>query len=220
ETDLQAIKESLEAFADFEEIKETVATLVEKEKETENLSSEILALVDYEDKVKELTESLSVLRRITQVVIPDSSPFEKAVNDVQWLREKEEKHRELAGIVEKLKGISKLRVPKITKMDSLVKEVDQLCIWDDTATKLIRGIKQQKEILDNFDMSEITATVEKAYSAFKEFHEAGFLEETFSDLAVETKATRDELREVTEKLKQKRKEKEEIKVCPLCERPL
>jgi DNA repair ATPase RecN len=179
EADLQAIKESLKAFADFEEIKETVAILVEKEKETENLSSEILVLVDYEKKIKELTESLSVLRRITQVVIPDSSPFERAINDVQWLREKEKKHRELAGIVEKLKGVSQLRVPKITKIDSLVKEVDQLCEWDDTATKLIKGIKQQKEILDNFDMNGVTATVEEAERTFKEFHEAEFLEEAF-----------------------------------------
>lgn len=220
EADLQTVQENLKTFVDFEKIKETVATLVEKEKETENLRSEILIIEEYEEDIKRLTKSLSFLRAITLIEIPDSSVCGEIIDDLRWLREKEEKFKELTGTVEKLKGISKLKIPKTKEIETLVGEVKELRSLDDTVTIIIKEMKAQKEFLDHFDISEINAIADKTESVLKEFNEIKVLEESFSETASKTKFIRDELRAVTDSLEKKEKEKAEIKVCPLCERPL
>ena len=216
ESDLKDLQEKLKIFVDFEEIKKTVASLVLKEKETVNLGSEISTLIEYEEKIKELTESLSVLRTITEIKIPNESVCEEAIRDIQWLREKEERHKKLTDNAEKLKSVSKLKIPETKKIEALVKEVEQVCKWDDAASKLIGEIKQQKVFLDNFDMNEITASYFATEQAFQEFNGIKTLEKSFSVIAAATKTTRDELRAITEKLKQKKQEMAEIKICPLC----
>lgn len=216
EKDLKDLQGKLEVFVDFEEIKKAVAGLVLKEKETVNLSSEISTLLEYEEKIKELIKSLSVLRDVTKVKISNSSVCEEIINDLQWLREKEKRHKELTYNVEKLKNVSKLKIPETKKIESLVKEVEQVCKWDNAAIKLMKEIKQQKEFLDNFGISDISM----AEQVIQEFNEIRTLEKSLSEMIIITKTTRDDLKIVTEKLEQKKKEQAEIKVCPLCERPL
>lgn len=220
ETDLKVLQTKLEAFVDFDEIKKTVIDLVKKEEETENLRSEIIALKGYEKNVNNLAESLSVLRNITTITVPKSKGFEKALNEVQQLGVMEKSYLKLSGIVLKLKNVPKLNIPKVTKINTLAKEVSLLCQWDDTAKELIGNIKQQKEVLDNFNMKKINTTAKKVEKAFKELKDTRVLEESFTEVAAAAKGTREDLKAVTEALKQKKSEMGEMKVCPLCERPL
>jgi len=220
ETDLLTVQENLKAFADFEKIKETVAALGKKEEETESLRSEILTIEKYEEGIKRLAKSLSLLRKITKVVIPDSGPFEEAIKEAQQLKEIEKRYNELTGMIAGLKGVSALKIPKMKKISSLVEEVDKLHGWNDRASKLIKEIKQQKEFLDNFDIKKITGTAKQTEQVIKEFNDIKALEESFSETATATKETRDSLRDIIKTLEQRKKETAEMKVCPLCERPL
>jgi len=220
ETDLKTVEEKLEVFKDFEEIKENVADLVKKEEESENLRSEIFALRSYEEKVKEFTENLRVLKNITAIVIPDTKWFDKALNEVQLLEDMEERHKKLTASVGKLKGVSKLKIPKTKDTEALVKEVEILSGWDNEVKKLTYEIKAQKTFLDKFDINEITAGAEKVEKFIQEYSDTKSLEDSFSETVSKTKITRDELKEVTANLKSKKKEMSEIKVCPLCEKAL
>ncbi len=220
EIDLKTLEEKLEVFKGFEKIKEEVAALAEKEEQTENLGSEISTLKEFEKQAERLTKSLKILGNITHVVIPHTKWFDNALKDIRQLREKEKRYQELTSNVQKLNGISKLEIPKTEEMETLVKEVSQFCEWDNTATELIGRIKQQKEVLENFNLKKVTVVVKKIEKMSKEYHHIVLLEKSFSENVSTTKTTRDELKNITEKLEQKEKEKAEIKVCPLCERPL
>lgn len=220
ESDLVLLQEKLEDFKDFEDIKQTVNLLVKKEEELQNLNSEISDLISYEERVKVLVESLTLLRDIKKIEIPDKTWCEKALFEIQWLQEKEQKLDELNDIVKKLEGAPTTKIPEIGKIGSLVEEVTQLRRWDEKATRIVDEIKQQKKFLDTFDVDEITILTENTDLAMKEFDAIRILEEEFSEAVITTKTTRDELKTLSEELKQKKKKMAEIKICPLCEQPL
>lgn len=218
EGDLAKVQGKLEKFKDFDKIKETVAEIVLKEKECENLGSEIQVIEAYYTELKELVETLAVLRDVPKIVIPDISACTVLNEDLQWLREKEQKYNELTDSVEKLKGVPKLKIPKTKKLESLVKEVDQLCEWDDTSTGLIAEIKQQKELLDKFDIKNLTKKTSSIEKILQEYNEIVTLEKSLTELASETRELRDETKKLVTELEEKKKE--QPKECPLCGRPL
>lgn len=220
ESDLKELEGKLETFADFESIKEAVAKIVEKEKETENLRSEIDIIDNFISQIKASTESLGKLRGITDIKIPNTASGEELKAELEWLSQKVWRYQELTDNLKKLKGVTALKIPKTKKIETLVKDVDQLCEWDDTVTGTLEEIKKQKEFLDNFDTGDITKKLSKLEKAIQEFNEISALEGSFSEMVIATKTTRDELKEATEKLERLEKEKADIKVCPLCERAL
>jgi len=308
ESDLNSVEVKLEVFSDFENIKETVANLLIKEKESENLTAEINTLKEFEDKLNTLAKSLGVLRTITTISIPEYTECEIILNDIEWLRKKEEKLSELTNNVERLKGISKIEVPEATKVDSLikeaqdikwlqeneekyshltknvlqlkgiskievpdisqiealkkeadeikwlqdkevtltnltdqvkklkgiakvdfpdisetgilVKEVELLKGWNHAVSELVMSIKAQKDFLDNFDVSKISKLATEVSSRVEELKGIKILEQSFSSTSQAVKGAEKDLKITEDNIKKLKEEMAEMKVCPLCERPL
>jgi DNA repair ATPase RecN len=221
EGDLKGLQGKLEVYTNFESIKEEVKALVEKDKACQDLQAEIALLSDYSDQLIALSASLEVLKGIKGVKVPDTSECEKLVEENSWLDEKIQELFVLGTNIKKFKIVQDINIPSAEGFDSLTQDVTQLSEWSDQLEISQRSVAEYEKVLNllNPGILELEKLIPKASDALNSFTEISDFEQNFISTVTSTKATRDELKKVTEELEIKNKELSEIKVCPLCERP-
>ena len=92
--------------------------------------------------------------------------------------------------------------------------------WDETVINTKKNIKDQKKVLDSFDIGDIEKCMKKIPPLIKDFSDISIIEEKFFKIIKSTKNTRDELQATTKELIVAQRLMNKITVCPLCERPL
>lgn len=218
EKDSTVLKEKLEKFKDFEQMKEIVNTLVKKEKAAQQLESDTKEIISYENRLHELTDLLKKLKPITKIKFPDISYYEKNFIELQKLQKLEHEYNKLIGTVTQLKTISDIAVPSTKKIEILLEEVILLSKWNNNLNTLKKEVKQKRDILNSFNYDDITKIFDKIKIMVDETVLIENLEEEFTKSVISARGTREELKIVTEKYNEKHNELNG-KICPTCERP-
>jgi ATPase involved in DNA repair len=219
--DLVNLQSQLERYKDFQTLKEEVKALVEQDKACQALQDQIALLVAYEVDLEVLTRSLEALKEIKGVKIPDITECEKLVEDNVWLEEKIQELRALGTDIKKLRGIEGVEIPSGADLDAMAEDVAQLEVWTEQLDNSQETVRSYKDTLDVIspEIKGLNKIIIQAEEYLEKFTEIFDFEESFKGVASMAKATRQELKEVTEELDLAKKEQAEIKVCPLCERP-
>jgi energy-coupling factor transporter ATP-binding protein EcfA2 len=220
EKDLSDLQAKLLKFKDFEAVKAEVTGIVEEEKFCIKLQAEINQLVRYEEEIQFLEKSLKVLESLKGLSLPDISECEKMIGDIQWLTDKEIEFITSSENYKKLKEVEKIEIPTTTETEALVGLVGQLKKWDEEIEQMTKAVENHKAIIDTLDIENLTSLQSDAEIQLLLYTDIKTMEEEFLAVATTAKATREELRVVTEEFERKQKEKDSKKVCPLCERPL
>lgn len=218
EQDLKNLQIKLEKYKDFEQIKAEVSSLVEQEKICNALQAEIDAILGYEGKIQELHKSLTLLKGIVKVQIPDSSSCENLIPDLQWIASKEEELLTVTASFSKLKGIKKVSLPSTEEVEKSALEVRQFQDWDDSVKAITKSVEKQAPIT-TVNVIELSALLQSADKLIKDYKEMQETETSFLGSATAARTSRDELKTVMTDLEAKNKEYSQIKICPLCERP-
>ncbi len=216
--DLKDLKGKLENYKDFEETKKEVEEILKKNDELETLKSEILQIQKMEEGLGMLTKTITNLKPITGVKIPDLKKIEKELSGMEWLRDKDNELQKLKDQLKKLKDAKTVKVPDISSIN--VEEIHQLQEWEKVVAESTAEIKTQQEFLDSFNLDFITKGLEDVENLMKDYSEIKDIEEPFMETATQAKSLREEFRNISDQLKEKQNELAEIKVCPTCERPL
>ena len=221
EGDLKGLQGKLEVYKDFESIKEEVRVFVEKDKACQEFQVEIDLLSVYFDELINLSASLEGLKGIKGVKVPDTFECEKLVEENSWLDEKIQELFVLGTNIKKFKVVQDIEIPSGEGFDVLAQDVTQLSEWADQLELYQQSVAEYEKALSLLipGISELEQLIPKAEDTLISFTEISDFEQNFMSTATSTKATRDELKKVTEELDVKNKELAEIKVCPLCERP-
>lgn len=259
ESDLSDVVLKLEKYKDFEALKSAVEALVSKEKRQVELNAEIKTILEYETRIKQLSDSIKALKSIETINLPDNKilkagledvlwikekeqtirdsatklkslqsiggvnipkneGIEKSLSDIIWLKDREQKIQDLIQTVNALKNIDKVSLPE-TDLEGLIQTCNQIKSWETSIEVLNRKIEKQGQIL-SIDISGLREKQEQIEIWISDFSRMVGLESEFSAQVVRTKATRDELKTVTDELNGLEKEKADIKICVTCGRPL
>ena len=220
EGDLTGLQGKLEKYKDFDRLKEDVKALVEKDKACQSLQDEIALLTDYEVELEALMRSISILKGLKGVEIPDISKCEKLVEENSWLEERSQELYILGTVIKKMRGVEKIEIPAVD-LDTMAQDVTQLSAWNDQLLGNTEAVESYRSVLVgiNPEIVELDKAIPQAEYYLKAFTEISEFEQEFLKVAGLAKGTRDELKSVSEELELAEKEKAKIKVCPLCERP-
>jgi chromosome segregation ATPase len=218
--DLASLQGNLEKYKDFENLKEEVKALVEKDKVCQSLQDEIALLTDYEVDLEALIRSISILKGFKGLSIPDTSECEKLVEENTWLEERSQELFVLGTSIKKLRNIEKIEIPEVD-LEVMAQDVTQLSSWNEQLLGMTAVVKSYGDALDgiNPEIAELNKAIPQAEVYSKAFIEISDFEQNFMKVESSAKGTRYELKVVTEDLDLIKKEQAEIKVCPLCERP-
>ncbi len=182
--------------------------------------SELPWLQETDSKYKKSIEVIEKLKSIPEISIPNETKGKEILDEFEWIQEKSEKYKVLTSIVNKLKSISKIKIPKIEDTELSLNEVLSLKKWDDSLITTSENIRKQKNVLQSLNFDQIQKAINKVSLKLKDLTNMQSIEIEFLALVKSLKTTRDDLKKTTSELEKAQKEKNEIKVCPLCERPL
>ena len=161
-----------------------------------------------------------ILETLKNTTLPDPSECEGMIDTIQWIVNKEEELRISSENYKKLKGIENVKIPAVLEIESLVSTVEELGRWCEEVNQLTKAVESHQTVIDAIDIEAIIGLQSDAEIQQLMFADIKIMEEEFLSIATTAKATRDELKTITEEHAQKQKEKDAKKVCPLCERPL
>ena len=219
--DLASLQGKLEKYKDFETLKEEVKALVEKNKDCQSLQDEIALLTGYEVELEALARSINVLKGFKGIEIPSTLECEKLVEENSWLEDRSQELSVLGTSVKKLRGIEKIEIPKVD-LENMSQEVTQLSSWNEQLLGNTKAVESYRNVIDEIkpEIEALEKAIPEAEICSKAFVEVSEFEQSFMKVVSLAKGSREELKAVTEALDLVKKEQAEIKVCPLCERPL
>lgn len=220
EEDLKKLDENLEKYKDFDKLKKEAEKIFDLHKHVQKLQAEIESLIDYDNKIKEITQNIKDVEFIKKFKVPSIKKIEQNITGLEWLIEKAEKFRDLSQSIKKLRDITKITIPKIPDLESFINDFKQIKIWHDTFNNLKSETKNREKFIEEFNLKVIIDLSEELNSQIEEYYEFQLIEQDFTDLARETKKSRDLFRNTEKELEEKKKEMSVFKICPACERPL
>jgi len=146
ESDLNKLQLKLEKFKDFEEIKETVKSLAEKETEIENLREEITLISSYEKRIEDLLKIITDLKVVTKIKIPEKSECEKIMSELPWLQKTDDHYQKSLLTIKALKNVPKIKIPEKSECEKIMSELPWLQEIDDKYNKSSSLIKKLKGV--------------------------------------------------------------------------
>jgi len=219
EEDLKKLDKNLEKYKNFDSLKKEIENIFTLHKQTRELQNEIELLINYDNKLKEITKSINKLKFIEKFKIPSIKKIEKDITRLEWIIEKTDNFNNLSQPINKFKKIINITLPKILETESLINDFEQIKTWDDTLNWLKMKLKDQKK-LNNLNIQIINKLVDNLEILIKDLEEFQLLEKKFMSLVKETKESRGLFRAIEKKFKEKKEEMSKFKICPACGRPL
>lgn len=216
--DIVSLQEKLDKYKGFEETKKEVEVLLKQGEKVNALEYEIAGIMLFESDLIRLSESLTKIKPIQKIEIPDISKHEKDFTEIQELVSLEKEYSVRVAAIKQLKGIADVTLPSIENIEQLSEEVKQLTEWDEALTTIEKGVQQKETLLSTVDLKGLTKSYEGLGTICEEIVTMETLEEAFMSVVKSAKKTREELKAVTEEYDEKYKELS-TQVCPTCERP-
>ena len=224
EADKKTAESELEKYKDFESIKKDVSKIKTLDDNRKKLEAEIEYINSALEKLETSTRMIKVLKPIIGMPIPSHKEHQTILTEVEWLETKISEVESAKAAATSLSVVPKIRIPKTGEIETSIKEVKEIEEYSDNLKSLLGQMKGHREslrilapVLSEIDVNGIGKMCE-------EFEHIGNLEKDFSYTAKSARETRDELKKASEELQTKKDEKDavmkEMKICPMCERPL
>jgi len=187
--------------------------------ECEESGKELEWIRGKETDLRAVAELVKRLRDVKKVDLPETDVTEKLIQEVPEIIRWDDSLSGISKKIDKLELIEKVNVPGTGKIEALLKELSQIVNWDDEVTEPSKNLEAQKNLLNSLNIESLIGLSEKVATILTEATEISKLYASFFELASQTKTAREDLKKVTEDLNQAQNEKDQIKICPACERP-
>lgn len=172
-----------------------------------------------EADLRAAAELVKRLRDVKKIDLPETNVTEKLIQEVPEIIRWDNSLSDFTKKINNLELIEKISIPDTGKLETLLKDLSQIVNWDDKVTGSSKNLEAQKGLLDSLSIDNLVGLSEKTGTILAETTEVSKLYASFFESASQTKIARDDLKKVTEDLSQAQHEKDQIKVCPACERP-
>lgn len=217
ESDLVALEEQLQRYADFEAVKKEIEALQQLDATYNQCQAEVSKIAEYRRALEDVAVRVKRLQQIVSVDIPETESCQKIVQESLWLADHAQRYQSLAQRVTLLDGVSSVDIPDCQEASQMLTEIQEIgrlsAELKQTGNRFKshqEALKALEEIPDLEGMESLTSEVSDLSSLYTQL-------KVIADSVKQSKA---DMEQATIAAQKNQEELDKFDTCPLCLRPM
>jgi len=217
ESDLVALEEQLQRYADFEAVKKEIEVLQQLDATCNQCQAEVSKIAEYRRALEDVAVRVKRLQQIVSVEIPETESCQKTVQECLWLADHVQRYQGLVQRVSRLDGVSSVDIPDCQEASKMLAEIQEIGRLSAELKQTGNRFKSHQEALNALQEIPDLAGMESLVSEVSDLNGLYTRLKTIADSVKQSKA---EMEQVVVDVQKNQEELNKFDTCPLCMRPM